>query len=67
MASRSTGSLLVLTSAKQTILTLCLAIDRVAHAVVLKDNVIVFAPSGPRIGLVDIAPPAPRCVLSRRS
>jgi len=67
MASASTRSLSVRTSTKQMSLMFMREIAIVAPAVVLKDNIIVFAPSGSCICPVDIAPHDMRCVFRRRS
>ena len=67
MVSASTRSLPVMTSAKQMSLLLWSEIARETPATVLKDIIVVFAPSGSCMNLVDIAPPALRCVFKRRS
>jgi hypothetical protein len=67
VASASTRSLPVRTSARQMSLMFWREIAIAAPVVVLEDNITVFAPSGSCMRPVDIAPPAPRCVLRRKS
>jgi hypothetical protein len=65
VASASTRSLLVCTSAKQMILIFCL--DIVVLVAVLNDQVTLFCAFGSGIRPIGMAPLAPRCLFSRKS